>query len=300
MIVPTNHIGMDSPSTKRPDDHWFTWVVVVFLCFALLFIGWAAVQGLASGSLGLPARNRPVVMTTPEAITGSVLLVSDGVTILYTDPDGMCRDPRLTVTESATQVALSLTVSYVRLFDCSYGPPQPSPTTSATLAHPLGTRALVDARTGKAVPYFDQRRELFLNSTTLPFMWTQDTNPPYADASTEEPFFGGPGAAVLVETYLGIQRTAAGNILYSHIQIVQVTGGGWQPPPGTVTTPVLVRGRAGLAASGIVVWTESDMTVAVIGYGPQANAAWSMTENSSPLPIVQLVDIANHLYRGAL
>ena len=280
-------------------DRWLTRVALVFLSCASLFIGWATAGRLASGvGFGLPGGDRPVVVTTPEPIAGSVLLLNDGVTIVYSDPDGLCRNPKLTVFETPTRVVLALTEDNAELHFCSVQPPRSRLAATTSLTRPLGTRALVDARTGRAVPYFDQSRELYLDSTTLPARWTQDTNPPYADASTDAAFFGGPEAAVLVQTYESLQTTAAGEKLLSHLRVVQVTGGGWHPPSGTVTTPIAVRGHAGLASAGIIVWAESDMTVAVIGYGPQDQSAWSMTDNAGPLPTAQLIDIADHLYRG--
>jgi hypothetical protein len=102
----------------------------------------------------------------------------------------------------------------------------------------------------------------------------------------------------MVERYGSYQTNAL--IRASDLRIVQVTGGGWNPPSGTVTVPVTVRGHPGQAAAGIVVWTESQETVAVIGgYVPASPPYLGFSAGSHPLSTEQLLDIANSLIGGA-
>lgn len=238
---------------------------------------------------------QPGAAPVPVPITGSAAVLSDGVTIVYSDPSGLCRMHDLSATETAGRVVLSLTESQ-RLDDlgCAVfasGPTaqagQGSPngfeaTTNVTLSSPLGGRPLVDAVTGRAIPCFDQRGALLLPQVAG--FDTSDYEP--GDYSTDVPYFGGPGAAILVDTRT---NQASGALLL----IVQVAGGGWRPPDGTVTTRVLVRGRPGLAAPGIIVWSEGGHTIAVIGQGPVS--ALPGAQSRPPLPLASLEAIASDL-----
>jgi len=104
-------------------------------------------------------------------ITGSAAVLSDGMTIVYSDPNGLCRTKGLTATERSARVVLSLSASE-RLDDLgcagfgtagpagSPGGPDmggnPAATATVTLAARLGDRRLVDAATGRTIPCFDQ------------------------------------------------------------------------------------------------------------------------------------------------
>jgi hypothetical protein len=112
------------------------------------------------------------------------------------------------------------------------------------------------------------------------------------------PYFGGPGAAVLGDNFIGFDwRTNQPNGW--SLTIVQVARGGWHPPPGTMTRHVIVRGHHGLAAAGIIVWTEAGHTVAVIGQGPAPQLPGGAgTLGRTPMPFARLVAIADTLETG--
>jgi hypothetical protein len=196
----------------------------------------------------------------------------------------------------STQVYLSLMENNGGYLDC-WSQRQDSRTATVTLAQPLGTRSLMDAETGRVVPYFDLRRALSLGATPPPIQWRADSTVPWSTAAAP---FGGPGAAVLVRSYLGYDpQLPVGSPAVGQLQIVEVVGGGWHPSAGVVTTPITVRGLPGFAAPGTVVWTEAGMTLAVVGYDLAGPTGTSMSGNTQPLPTAQLVYIANHLTGGA-
>lgn len=254
----------------------------VLLCGVLVLVQWIGVDGV----------DRPQPAATPRPITRSAVLLVDGVTIVYSDPDGSCRRPVLSAAEAPTRVVLSLSETDAGLADCRGG--NLGRPTSVQLASPLGSRPLVDQVTGAAVPYFDQSRGLHLVAGPE---WVSMDGTPYGSVTTDTPFFGGPGAGVMVGTYLG--RSPDRELTGARLQIIQVTGGGWHPPPATVTTPVTVRGQAGLAAAGIIVWAESGLTVAVTGYGPPPPSGdpWFM-KAGAPLTTEALIKIGDTLVIG--
>lgn len=255
-------------------------------------------------------------------ITGSAALLTDGVTIVYSDPDALCSRADLTAAETLGAVTLSLSeLDEFGFTQCAgfpswespsawpaniagaIGPradpyPYPDPTYPATvtLTSRLGGRRLVDAATGRTIPVFDQRGALRLTDTAAwqpVFTNSGQPAPANSDVTTEAPYFGGPGAAVLVDNLSGVdplnhQRNG------ESLMIVQVAGGGWHPPAGTVTRHVMVRGHHGLAAPGIVVWSESGYTIAVIGQGPAIDLL-----DDAPLPFPQLMAIAGNLTGGS-
>ena len=245
---------------------------------------------------------QPGQAESPMPITGSAAVLSDDVTIVYSDPNGLCRVESLTATETPTRVVLSLSGSE-RLDDLgcaefgtggpagSPGGPaigNPAGTAIVTLGSPLGDRRLVDAVTGRTIPCFDQRGALLLPRVAG---WGTLAYEP-GNYSTDVPYFGGPGAAVLAERLSGFDsRTSQPN--GKSLMIVQVAGGGWHPPDGTVTTHVSVRGRPGLAAPGIIVWSESGHTIAVIGQGPVSASPGA--QSRPPLPLASLEAIASDL-----
>jgi hypothetical protein len=257
--------------------------VAVLICSGLVLARCAgAVNG---GGQAHPA-------TTPRPLTGSAVLRADGVSVTYTDPDGTCRDPVLTATEAADQVKLSLTESDAGLANCvrpNQAPWFQGASSSVRLAAPLGSRSLVDALTGNAVPYFDERRGLRLPPSQTE--WRNASGPPDDGIASAAAYFGGPGAAVMVQTLWG-QDPSEPTITNAQLQIIQVSGGGWHPPPGTVMTPVVVRGHPGVAAAGIIVWTESGTTVAVTGRGSSPATAPPFIPAGLPLLTAELIGIA--------
>jgi hypothetical protein len=97
----------------------------------------------------------PAPVATLEPIVGSAVLLADSNTIAYTDPNGICRRPSLTVTESPTRVSLTLSETDAGLGDCArVNMPLPMSYLDVSLTAPLGSRQLVDALTGNPVPYF--------------------------------------------------------------------------------------------------------------------------------------------------
>jgi hypothetical protein len=261
-----------------------TLVGAVVLCCGLVVAQWV-------GSVGSQARPA----TTPMPIKGSAVLLDDTETVVYSDPDGICRGPVLSVTETPARVGLSLTETDSELAECVRfgGLAQPI---QVGLASPLGSRALIDQTTGLAVPYFDQSRGLRVvdGQTHVGSLTLTESGP----VSTNEPYFGGPGAAVMVQTFLGNDASQ----LYAttdFVRIIQVSGGGWHPPVGTMTSPVTVRGHAGLAADGVIVWTESGLTVAVTGTGPSTSSNGSpLLTHGPPLATARLIGIAYALLGG--
>jgi hypothetical protein len=239
----------------------------------------------------------------PVPITGSAAVLSDGLTIMYSNPDGFCRTQSLTATETAASVVLSLSESQGLDNGCSgfgaagpAGSPGAPPsgggsaaTATVTLNSSLGGRRLVDAVTGRMIPFFDQRRALLLPAVAGWSPW-----PAPADFTTDAPYFGGPGATVLAERLYGVDSGMQSRNGMS-LMIVQVAGGGWHPPDGTVTTRVLVRGRAGLAAPGIIVWSEGGHTIAVIGEGQATAGGPAGPQGRPPLPLASLEAIASVL-----
>jgi hypothetical protein len=235
-------------------------------------------------------------------ITGSAAVLSDGVTIVYSDPNGLCFMEDLAATETPSRVVLSLSETEgLDGVGCPgfAGPGAASAnrpalvggsagTTTVTLRSPLGDRRLVDAVTGRTIPCFDQRAALLLPAVAG---WSP---PGPEDFTTNVPYFGGHGAAVLVERRSGADATS-GQPNGMSLMIVQVAGGGWHPPVGTATTHVLVRGLPGLAAPGIIVWSERGHTIAVIGEGQYPAGESAGMQSRPPLPLASLEAIASAL-----
>jgi hypothetical protein len=253
-------------------------------------------------------------------VAGSIVLVGGGQTIEYSDPNGMCHGENLAVRQTPTEVVLSLSQTgpnYCTGF--RFGPSQSAPAPALDpaaailpshpdipaalpyaieyiLRSPLGNRRLVDALTGKTIPCFDERTAFGLVGDQARWAPLALTN----EVSTSAPYFGGHGAAVLVTNYVGFDvRPHRRN--WELLAIVQVIGGGWHPPPWTVTRRVVVSGHHGLAAPGIVVWTVAGRTVAVVGQGPpqrQPGAAGGFARG--PLPLAQLLAIASRVEGSGL
>jgi hypothetical protein len=218
-------------------------------------------------------------MATPVPIIGSAVLLADGVTVLYSDPAGACRGPVLSAQESAERVVLVLSETDSGLAWCARGGPNGANlrlSVQVQLATPLGSRPLIDQVTGAVVPYFNMRHRL-LGPSVDSVEFTQ-----YQMPSTNAPYFGGPGAGVLAQSFGG--RDVQGHPSpIAWIELIQVTGGGgWHPPPNTVTTPVTVRGHAGRAAAGIIVWEEMGNTIGLVGAGPPPSSGETPYPMSGP------------------
>jgi hypothetical protein len=262
------------------------------IAIGLILVGFVVSVVLCCGIVvGLiPAGDHPVAVqpeATPVAITGSAALLPDGVTVVYSDPAGACRGPALSVAESDERVVLALTETDAGLAGCVRSPDLRLPI-EVQLEQPLGSRPLVDRVTGAVVPYFNMRRGLFMPGGLV----NSVEFTPYSTPTTSAPYFGGPGAGVVVRTYLG--RDADGHPSpLAWLELVQVTGSdGWHPPPSTVTTPVTVRGHAGRAAAGTIVWEESGLTIALTGAGPPPSGGAPYPLTGPPLPTDVLVSIA--------
>jgi hypothetical protein len=229
--------------------------------------GLVLVQCTASGQ---PAAQKPV----PVPIIGSVVLRSNGESIIYDDPNAACRSPSIQATESASQVRLSLSETDQGLALCIRNPVK-FPPAEVTLAKPLASRDLRDAATGRLIPVFRETDAMTLGAASgwMPLFDGGD------GLSTSLPFFGGPNAAVIVQSFR--QGRIGSDPRAPSLLVVQVVGGGWNPPAGTRTTAVVVRGHPGLAAPGILVWVERSRTVAIIGYVP---ALPSMGGRNQPMP----------------
>jgi hypothetical protein len=229
-----------------------TVVLSLFLCCGL------TLTRCAAGSLG----SSPSVVPSPSPgpFAGSVVLTTDGTILLYANPDGArCRDRLVVPVDQTDRVVLRTMYLDLSFADCVRRRNAP-PVTSVLLPAPLAGRSIVDEMTGDPVPYFDERTALH-PTLPIPGWWTTQ-NAPYGEVRAAAADFGGPGSAVLAETFLRLdQKTSqpTGDVLW----VIEVTGGGWRPPAGTATTPVTVRGRHGRAGDGIVVWTEGDRTYAV-------------------------------------
>jgi hypothetical protein len=211
---------------------------------------------------------------TPGPFTGSVVLSLDGMTFVYPNLDAACRHRRIEVAESETRVVLTAEYDTLDLPYCVRN--SVYPVDAYKLGAALASRSIVDGVTGAPVPYFDQRTAL-RPGAPIPG-WPVGPNQPYGQVLPVAADFGGPGAAVLAEVFQRpdpVNRVPAGQ----HLWIIQVAGGGWSPPTGTATTAVTVRGHPGLAAAGIVVWSENGRTLAV-------------REDTSPQPLATTAELS--------
>lgn len=246
-------------------------------------------------------------------IVGSVVLLSDGRTIVYTDPNGLCYSGSLAARQTRTEVVLSLSETAVMgAFACAgfrslpvsaLDPagailrpepgivPVPPYPLGYRLSSPLDHRRIVDALTGRTIPCFDERTAFTLARDKA--RWTPAQTA--FEVSTSAPYFGGPGAAVLVSYFSGFDALTH-RPDGTWLTIVQVSGGGWHPPSWTVTRGVVVRGHDGLAAPGIIVWTEAGRTIAILGQGPARRLAGAAGGSGrGPLPRTQLLAVASAL-----
>ncbi len=244
----------------------------------------------------------------PQPILGSVVLATDGLTLLYSRAP-YCQQGQLLATASPARITLSVTYEDLGLAGCG-GPPSPFSASRAAFPLPtaLGDRPVADALTGAPIPVFRAVDALRLPSPVPPAValvppapsfvpgapltsipWTPPPSPPPSPldewarsptAASQAPDFGGPGSATIALRYFGIDRTTRG---YSSTDLIVIaTTGRWSPDPATPTTPTTVRGLPGYAAAGIVVWQERGMTFAVRIDSPQ----------HAPRPTAQLTALA--------
>jgi hypothetical protein len=248
--------------------------------------------------LGVVGRDdaHPPPTPTLAPITGSAALLTDGVTIVYSDGGDPCRDSALGATESGDRVVLALSETDYGAAGCVRAVNAIRPSLEFQLSAPLGTRSLIDKMTGAVVPCFDMRRGLTMPPGPVAGVdFTPSTIP-----STSAPYFGGSGTAVLVQTFGG--RDSLGyQSPFAWVKLIEVTAtDGWHPPPTTVTTPVTVRGRAGRAAAGIIVWNELGLTIGLVGAGPPPPTSGAPNPlTGPPLSTDELVVIAAALQERA-
>lgn len=207
-------------------------------------------------------------------LSGPVVVGFDDETISYTDAQEFCRDPEISATETGTEVMLTLTDRNDRSFaDCArFMNVLPQQTIVVGLTQPLGKRRLVDAVSGLNVAVFRQRDAL--RPKRFPPGYTVIGDSTWGRVTTAVSDFGDATSPTIGEafTLAGSSVTAPVTILW----VVQTIGTGWHPAPGTPTVPVVVRGRPGLAAPGIIVWTERGRTIA-IRWDPPAGSAPAST-----------------------
>src|SRR5215472_19173793 len=103
-------------------------------CGAALAIFAAAVTGvvlLIMQWLNGGASVRPALPANRVPIAGSVVLMSDGVTIIYSDPNALCGTASLSAVQTRAGVRLSLHESgdtdQATCPGLRFGPPQPTP-----------------------------------------------------------------------------------------------------------------------------------------------------------------------------
>jgi hypothetical protein len=270
-------------------------VIAVFVCAGLTLVRCVAPTLVSPAPPG----------ASPVPMAGSAVLALDGRTVLYS-PDAPCLAPELAAAESATTVSLTLTETDGGLDWCVRSIPR-SNALSVTLSAPLGPRPLVDATTGRTVPYLAEAAVLRPPEPMAGWSSGIDRDP-FGNVTTSIPYFGGPGSAVLVENFYAA-RPGKSPAYGDWLAVVQVADGGWHPPPGAAQRPVTVRGRPGVAAAGIIVWSEAGHTVAVlgshlaVGSGPPeppmvANLPAVGIPPAQPLPTDRLLAIAATLTGG--
>lgn len=233
---------------------------------------------------------------TAVAITGSLAIGADDRTLIYSAHAG-CRTAALSATETSSSVVLSLSESDAGLGDCVAGLSPEPVAISTLLGDPLRGRPVNDAVSGRRVPYLAE------NDAPRPRMpvagWTTIVQgDPMAGVTTGMAYFGGNDSAVLVENF---QRIGG----QGRLAVVLVSNGGWHPPAGVAVQPITVRGHPGRAASGIIVWTESGRTVAVLGrqqvagVPPPPEPGISIFAGGEPLTTTQLLAVADTLIGGS-
>jgi hypothetical protein len=185
-----------------------------------------------------------------EGYDGPVLISRDGRTVTgaYREP---CFGTQSVVTdETPRQVALSLRVTIPHLHGTCTSAVGIDLALSVRLTAPVGSRALVDPDNGRSLRWFDGRRTL--QPTRLPAGYALEMTSPV----TPHIPFSQPTDMTGCTQYFHNAQTGG------RFTITQETDTA-QPPsvPANTSTPILVRGRQGLATESSVTWSENSQTI---------------------------------------
>jgi hypothetical protein len=199
---------------------------------------------------------------------GTILISADQRT-LTASAGGSCLTGTLDVRESPDTVVVRLhTVPTFMMAPGSCG----MEIFSARLAAPLGSRQLIDGVTGARLPSF--RGQGILRPAFLPSGFAHRYDAAFLGSET----VAGASAGCT-------QVFTQGDSYDEAIWISQVAGGHWRTPDGITPTPIVVRGRPGLAINGEIEWTQDGQLFTI----------QSMTYAYATLGTRDLVAIANSL-----
>lgn len=143
---------------------------------------------------------------------------------------------------------------------------------SARLSAPLGSRQLIDGVTGARLPSF--RGQGILRPAFLPSGFMHRYDAAFLGSDT----VAGASAGCT-------QVFTQGDSYDEAIWISQVAGGRWRTPDGITATPIVVRGRPGLAINGEIEWAQDGQLFTI----------QSMTYAYATLGTRDLIAIANSL-----
>jgi hypothetical protein len=199
---------------------------------------------------------------------GSILISADERT-LTASAGGSCTSGTLDVRESPGTVVVSVhTVPAFMIGPGSCG----IEIFSARLSTPLGSRQLIDGVTGARLPSF--RGQGILRPAFLPSRFVHRYDAAFLGSDT----VAGASAGCT-------QVFTQGDSYDEAIWISQVAGGHWRTPDGITATPIVVRGRHGLAINGEIEWTQDGQLFTI----------QSMTYAYATLGTRDLIAIANSL-----
>jgi hypothetical protein len=199
---------------------------------------------------------------------GSILISADQRT-LTASAGGSCMTGTLDVQESPDAVVIrvhTVPVSMIAPGACAIE------IFSARLSAPLGKRQLIDGVTGARLPSF--RGEGILRPAFLPSGFVHRYDAAFLGSDTVSD-----ASAGCTQVY------TQGNSYDEAIWISQVAGGRWRTPAGISATPIVVRGRSGLAIGGEIEWTQNGQLFTI----------QSMTYAYATLGTRDLIAIANSL-----
>ena len=199
-------------------------------------------------------------VVTVESITGGALVSSDGRTVAVSGVVGCDATDTLRAAEQPGRV--TLTLDYVHLANppCSGIPG--FAVYRARLQAPLGRRALVDAATGRPVPYFDA------SSLDKPGYLPPGYAFRYA-APDAFGLFGGEYLAVPVDARLSCSQIYSPSDDYDLLVITQADGGRLVWPAGVKPRKLTVRGRPALAIPGRISWVQDGQLIVVATNNPE-------------------------------
>jgi hypothetical protein len=254
MVLPSAPIHPDAleiPATGRSNAFFYGWIgAVTVVASVALCCGLVAFERFGSdSSAGSEATRVPM--------RGSVILRVDG-SLSYSDAAARCRLLTLRAEETAAEVRLAAYEEGDDLAGCASARYHPLPPTATVGIGRLGVRGVVAAGTGEPLPVFAEADALLLPPVLAGWLHWYEVVSVVGD-------FGGPGSATFAAVYPADadDRTSPAPSAEDELWIIGSRGGGWVPPPATVTTLATVRGHAGVAAPGIVVWSEGACTMAV-------------------------------------